>query len=91
MAVAYHRHPRAIGGMLRVVECDETCVNKRKRNPLSTWPRCVMVLGPPPFPLPPTCPDTTPAYFVSRTPLRSSGQKYQIDTLVDANIDGCGE
>ena len=47
MAVAYHRHPRAIGGMLRVVECDETCVNKRKRNPLSTWPRCVMVLGPP--------------------------------------------
>ena len=45
---------------------------------------------PPPFPLPPTCPDTTPAYFVSRTPLRSSGQKYQIDTPVDANSDGCG-
>ena len=38
MALAYYRVPRAMGGELRVVEVDETCINKKKRNPLARPP-----------------------------------------------------
>ena len=39
MEIAYRRAPRAIGGILRAAERDETCGDRRKRNHTAACPR----------------------------------------------------
>ena len=45
MAIAYYRAPRVMGGELRVVEVDETCIDKKKRNPLARPPTARLMGG----------------------------------------------